>query len=126
MSRVSLPFATDDISDSISFDLGGPFPAAAAQEKFGAPVPRVRARLRRLVCGIGGGQSGGALATGIATMAAAQASSQIMSVLVDPFALTSGFKGHQQPDGSGAYDDTVTGSWVASFRMAAIDTKVAH
>jgi hypothetical protein len=76
--------------------------------------------------GIRGGQSGGALATGIATMAAAQANSQIMSVLVDPFALPPGVRGPQQPDGSKAYDDTVTGSWVAPFRMAAIGTKVEH
>jgi hypothetical protein len=59
-------------------------------------------------------------------MAAAQANPQIISVLTDPFALTPGFKGPAQPDGSKAYEDTVTGSWVAPFRAAAIDTKVVH
>jgi short subunit dehydrogenase-like uncharacterized protein len=112
--------------DSIPFDLGVYFLEAAAQAKFGAPVSRVRGRVRRLERGIGGGQSGGSLATGMAMMAAARTSPQIMSVLADPFALTPGFRGPEQPDGSRAYEDTVTGCWVAPFVMAAINTKVVH
>jgi short subunit dehydrogenase-like uncharacterized protein len=112
--------------DSIPFDLGVYFLEAAAQARFGSPVSRVRGRVRRLERGIGGGPSGGSLATGMAIMAAAQADPHIMSVLADPFALTPGFKGPEQPDGSRAYEDTVTGGWVAPFIMAAINTKVVH
>ena len=112
--------------DSIPFDLGVYFLEAAARAKFGLPASRVRARVRKLERGVGGGQSGGSFATGIAMMATAQANPQIISLLVDPFALTPGFKGPEQPDGSKSYEDTVTGSWVAPFRMAAIDTKVVH
>lgn len=112
--------------DSIPFDLGVYFLQSEAQARLGSPVARVRGRLRRLERGIGGGQSGGSLATGMAIMAAMRASPQILSVLADPFALTPGFKGPEQPDGSKAYEDAVTGSWVVPFMMAAIDTKVVH
>jgi short subunit dehydrogenase-like uncharacterized protein len=112
--------------DSIPFDLGVHFLQAAAQARFGAPAPRVHARVRRLERGIKGGQSGGSYATGIAVMTAAQANPHIISVLNDPFALTPGFKGPAQPDGNKPYEDAVTGSWVAPFRMAAIDSKVVH
>jgi short subunit dehydrogenase-like uncharacterized protein len=112
--------------DSIPFDLGVYFLQSEAKTRFGSPVPRVRGRLRRLERGIGGGQSGGSLATGMATMTAMRANPRILSVLADPFALTPGFKGPEQPDGSKAYEDAVTGSWVVPFMMAAIDTKVVH
>jgi short subunit dehydrogenase-like uncharacterized protein len=112
--------------DSIPFDLGVYFLQSEARIRFGSPVPRVRGRLRRLERGIGGGQSGGSLATGMAVMAAIRANPQILSVLADPFALTPGFKGPEQPDGSKAYEDAVTGSWVVPFMMAAIDTKIVH
>jgi short subunit dehydrogenase-like uncharacterized protein len=112
--------------DSIPFDLGVYFLQSAAKTRLGAPVPRVRGRLRRLERGIGGGQSGGSLASGMATMAAMRTNPQILSVLADPFALTPGFRGPEQPDGSKAYEDAVTGSWVVPFMMATIDTKVVH
>jgi short subunit dehydrogenase-like uncharacterized protein len=112
--------------DSIPFDLGVYFLQSEAKAKFGSPVPRVRGRLRRLERGIGGGQSGGSLATGMAVMAAMRSSPQILSVLADPFALTPGFKGPEQPDGSKAYEDAVANSWVVPFMMAAVDTKVVH
>src|SRR5207302_632477 len=44
----------------------------------------------------------------------------------DPFALTPGFRGPEQPNGDRTYDDKVTGSWVASFMMAGINTKAVH
>jgi short subunit dehydrogenase-like uncharacterized protein len=112
--------------DSIPFDLGVYFLQSEAKTRFGSPVSRVRGRLRRLERGINGGQSGGSLATGMAVMTAMQANPQILSVLADPFALTPGFKGPEQPNGSKAYEDAVTGCWVVPFMMAAIDTKVVH
>jgi hypothetical protein len=47
-----------------------------------------------------------------------RASPQALSVLTDPFALTPGFKDTEQPDGSKAYEDVVTGSWVVPFMVA--------
>ena len=108
--------------DSIPFDLGVLFLEEQATAKFGAPVPRVRGRVR----GIDGGLSGGTLASGMATMAAAQKDPGLGAVLANPFALTPGFVGAEQPDGETAYEDKVTGSWVAPFMMAAINTKAVH
>jgi short subunit dehydrogenase-like uncharacterized protein len=108
--------------DSIPFDLGVWFVQEAARERLGAPAPRVRGRIR----GMRGGFSGGTFASGMATMAAAQRDPGVGKLLADPFALTPGFKGPAQPDGDTAYEDTVTGSWVASFMMAGINTKAVH
>jgi short subunit dehydrogenase-like uncharacterized protein len=112
--------------DSIPFDLGVYFLQSEAQVRLGSPAARALARLRRLERGIGGGQSGGSLATGMATMAAMRANPQILSLLADPFALTPGFRGPEQPNGSKPYEDAITGSWVVPFMMAATDTKVVH
>ncbi len=108
--------------DSIPFDLGVYFLEQAAKRRFGAPVARVRGRVR----GLKGGLSGGTLASGMATMAAVQKDASLGAVMADPFALTPGFKGPKQPDGETAYDDKVTGSWVAPFMMAGINTKAVH
>jgi short subunit dehydrogenase-like uncharacterized protein len=108
--------------DSIPFDLGVYFLEEKAKARFGAPVSRVRGRVR----GMAGGLSGGTLASGMATMAAAQADPALGAVLADPFALTPGFRGADQPDGETAYEDKVTGSWVAPFMMAGINTKAVH
>jgi short subunit dehydrogenase-like uncharacterized protein len=108
--------------DSIPFDLGVFFLEEKAKAKFGAAVSRVRGRVR----GIDGGLSGGTLASGMATMAAAQKDPGLGAVLANPFALTPGFVGADQPDGERAYEDKVTGSWVAPFMMAGINTKAVH
>lgn len=108
--------------DSIPFDLGVWFAQEEAKKSFGAPVPRVRGRIR----GMRGGLSGGTMASGQATMAAVQKDPALMRVLGNPFALTPGFTGAAQPDGNTPYDDTVTGSWVGPFMMAGINTKAVH
>jgi short subunit dehydrogenase-like uncharacterized protein len=108
--------------DSIPFDLGVWFAQREAAARFGAPAARVRGRVR----GLKGGLSGGTLASGMTTMAAVRADPAIGALLADPFALTPGFTGPAQPDGDTAYEDTVTGSWVASFMMAGINTKAVH
>jgi len=108
--------------DSIPFDLGVHFVQNAAKARFGAPAPRVRGRLRAMR----GGASGGTLASGPATMAAIQKDPSIIGVLQNPFALTPGFTGPAQPDLNATYEDKVTGSWVAPFIMAGINTKSVH
>jgi short subunit dehydrogenase-like uncharacterized protein len=108
--------------DSIPFDLGVYFLQQAAQKQFGAPVTRVRGRVRSMK----GTFSGGTLASFRATMAAAAKDPQIVSLLTNPFALTPGFTGPAQPAGNQPEYDEVLGSWVAPFVMATINTKNIH
>ena len=108
--------------DSIPFDLGVFYVEEAARKTFGAYAPRVRGRVR----GMSGGLSGGTLASGQATMAAVQKDPKVMGVLGNPFALTPGFAGPEQPDGNAPYEDKVAGSWVGPFMMAGINTKAVH
>ncbi|HEY1753603.1 MAG TPA: saccharopine dehydrogenase NADP-binding domain-containing protein [Caulobacteraceae bacterium] len=108
--------------DSIPFDLGVWFVEEQAKQRFGAYAPRVRGRVRRLK----GGLSGGTLASGMATQAAAQKDPNVATLLADPFALTPGFKGPQQPDGDTPYEDKLAGAWVGPFMMAGVNTKAVH
>jgi short subunit dehydrogenase-like uncharacterized protein len=108
--------------DSIPFDMGVWFVEEETKRKFGAYAPRVRGRIR----GMNGGLSGGTLASGQATMAAVQKDPKLMGVLGNPFALTPGFAGAEQPDGNTPYEDKVTGAWVGPFMMAGINTKAVH
>lgn len=108
--------------DSIPFDVGVYFVQEEAKKKLGAYAPRVRARIR----GMRGGLSGGTLASGTVTQAAIKKNPAIIGVLMDPFALTPGFKGPEQPDGNTPYEDKIAGSWVGPFMMAAINTKAVH
>jgi short subunit dehydrogenase-like uncharacterized protein len=112
--------------DSIPFELGVWVLQRAAVDRFGAPCARVRGRVRRLYRGVRGGMSGGSVATLMATIAQVQADPELGAVLADPFALTPGFRGPAQPDGSQAYEDPAVGAWVAPFMMAAVNTKVVH
>jgi short subunit dehydrogenase-like uncharacterized protein len=108
--------------DSIPFDLGVFFVQAEARRRFGSYAPRVRGRVR----GLKGGLSGGTLASGMATQAAAAQDPGVGALLADPFALTPGFAGPEQPDGQTPYEDKVTGAWVGPFMMAGINTKAVH
>jgi short subunit dehydrogenase-like uncharacterized protein len=108
--------------DSIPFDVGVWYLQEEAKTRLGAPVPRVRGRVKSIV----GGLSGGTLASGMATMSAARANPEIGKTLANPFALTPGFTGPEQPNGDKPYEDKAAGSWVAPFMMAGINTKAVH
>lgn len=108
--------------DSIPFDLGVYFLQQAAKEQFGAVLPRVRGRVR----GMKGTWSGGTLASFKATMAAAAKQPETLAALTNPFALTPGFTGVDQPNGMQPMYDEVLDSWVAPFMMATINTKNIH
>ena len=108
--------------DSIPFDLGVWYAEEEAKKKFGQYAPRVRGRIRAMR----GGLSGGTMASGQATVAAAQKDHSVIKVLGNPFALTPGFTGPEQPNGDQVYEDKVTGSWVGPFMMAGINTKAVH
>lgn len=108
--------------DSIPFELGVLFCEETAKEALGAPVPRVKGRVRS----IKGGLSGGTAASGAATMAAVQKDPAVMQVLADPFALTPGFRGPDQPPGNTVQHDPDLGADVGPFMMAMINTKNVH
>ena len=108
--------------DSIPFDLGVLYLQQAALEASGSMAPRIRGRVR----GMKGTWSGGTLASFKATMAAAAKDPELISSLQNPFALTPGFTGADQPHGMKPQYDEVIGSWVAPFVMATINTKNIH
>jgi short subunit dehydrogenase-like uncharacterized protein len=108
--------------DSIPFDLGVVFLQKQAKERFGAPAPRVRGRVRKMK----GGFSGGTVASLLATLEAAKRDPTIPKTLADPFALTPGFKGPAQPPGDAAIHDDKAGQWAGPFVMAMINTKNIH
>jgi short subunit dehydrogenase-like uncharacterized protein len=108
--------------DSIPFDLGVLFLQQAAIQTFGTALPRVRGRVR----GMKGIWSGGTLASFKATMAAAAKDPELIATLTNPFALTPGFTGAEQPGGMQPMYDEMLNSWVAPFVMATINTKNIH
>jgi short subunit dehydrogenase-like uncharacterized protein len=108
--------------DSIPFDLGVWFVQQAARERFGAPAPRVKGRVRKMK----GTFSGGTAASLKATMAAAARDPRVLELLRDPFSLTPGFAGTPQPSGMKPMFDDSTGGWVAPFIMAPINTRNVH
>jgi short subunit dehydrogenase-like uncharacterized protein len=108
--------------DSIPFDLGVVFLQDAARRRFGAPLTRVRGRVRVMT----GGFSGGTVASALATIEQIGRDARSARVMADPFALTPGFCGPDQPEGeSAAYDDAAR-SWTGPFVMSAINTKNVH
>ena len=108
--------------DSIPFDLGVYFLQQSAREKLGAPVSRIKGRVRAMK----GTFSGGTLASFKATMAAAAKQPGLAEVLMNPFALTQDFSGPKQPSGLAPILEEDLDSWSAPFVMATINTKNIH
>ena len=108
--------------DSIPFELGVLYTQGLARAKLGHPVPRISGRVRDMR----GGLSGGTAASGRATMAAIQKDPTLLAVMFNPFALTPGFTGPEQPRGDKPRFDDVLGANVGPFMMAAINTKNVH
>jgi short subunit dehydrogenase-like uncharacterized protein len=108
--------------DSIPFDLGVMMTQKACVERFGEPAPRIRGRMRAMQ----GTFSGGTAASLGATMKAAAKSPSLINVLRNPFALTPGFEGPDQPSGMMPSYEEDLGKWSAPFVMAPINTKNVH
>ena len=108
--------------DSIPFDLGVLMLQKEAVEKFGAPAPRVKGRVRAMQ----GTFSGGTAASLTATLKSAAKNPSIFGILRDPFALTPGFDGPDQPSGMIPYHEDALDKWAAPFIMAPINTKNVH
>ena len=108
--------------DSIPFDLGVFNLQQHAIAKTGQPIATVKGRVRAM----NGSFSGGTIASMRATMAAVASNPEIIGILTNPFALTEGFTGPEQPAGAAPQYDEELGSWSAPFIMAPINTKNIH
>ena len=108
--------------DSIPFDLGVLFLQNEVTRRYGKPSVNVRGRVREM----NGEFSGGTAASLGATMAALKEKPELFAVLANPFSLSNGFTGPDQPaDNKPIFDDKLD-TWVAPFFMAPINTKNVH
>ncbi len=108
--------------DSIPFDLGVLFLQRHAMERFGAPAPRVRGRVRKMK----GTFSGGTMASMLATLEAGRRDPGVIKTMRNPYALVSAPPDIRQPRGEAIVHDSDLGVWSAPFVMAAINTKNVH
>jgi short subunit dehydrogenase-like uncharacterized protein len=108
--------------DSIPFELGVFFCEENARKLFGAPVTRIKGRVRVMK----GTFSGGTAASTKASFAAAAKDLSLVAMLRDPFVLTPGFEGPKQPPGNKPVLDEDLKSWTAPFVMSTINTRNVH
>jgi short subunit dehydrogenase-like uncharacterized protein len=108
--------------DSLPFELGVFFCEETARKVLGAPVSRVKTRIRGMSTTI----SGGTAASFKATFAAAAKDLSLVAQLQNPFVLTPGFEGPKQPRGNKPALDEDLGLWTAPFVMATINTRNVH
>ena len=108
--------------DSLPFELGVFFCQETAKKTLGAPVSRVKGRVRAMK----GTFSGGTAASMKATFAAAAKDLSLVALLKNPFVLTPGFEGPKQPPGNRPVLDEDLKSWVAPFVMSTINTRNVH
>jgi short subunit dehydrogenase-like uncharacterized protein len=108
--------------DSLPFELGVFFCEEIAKKLLGAPVSRVKTRIRGMSTTI----SGGTAASFKATFAAAAKDLSLVAQLQNPFVLTPGFEGPKQPRGNKPALDEDLGLWTAPFVMATINTRNVH
>ncbi|CAN0606740.1 unnamed protein product, partial [Ectocarpus sp. 12 AP-2014] len=108
--------------DSLPSDLGVHLLQEAARERLGASLPRVRCRVKAMQ----GTASGGTVASFQATMASVKANPALFQDLANPFVLTAGFTGPEQPAGNEIIHDEDLDNWSGPFVMATINTKNVH
>ena len=108
--------------DSIPFDLGVVYLQERAISRFAQPLSRIHGRVRVMK----GAMSGGTLASALATIERIGREPELAKTMVNPFALTPGFKGPKQPEGESAKYDDWAKSWTGPFVMAIINTKNIH
>src|ERR1700724_3600397 len=108
--------------DSLPFELGVLFCQETARKVLGAPVSRVKGRVRNMK----GTFSGGTAASVKATFAAAAKDLSLVALLKNPFVLTPGFEGPKQPPGNKPLFDQDLDAWTAPFAMSTINTRSVH
>src|SRR6202790_641289 len=108
--------------DSLPFELRV-FSCQETEKKFfGAPVSRVKGRIRAMK----GTFSGGTAASIKASFDAAAKDLSLVALLRNPFVLVPGFEGPKQPPGNKPRLDEDLDSWTAPFAMATINTRNVH
>src|SRR6195256_822189 len=105
--------------DSLPFELGVFCAQEEAREVFGAPVNRVKGRVRDMTFTF----SGGTAASARASFAAAAKDLSLVAMLQNHFVLTPGFEGPKQPRANKPMLDEDMGQWAAPFVMATINTR---
>ena len=108
--------------DSIPFDLGVYRLQQHAIAHAGAPLSRVKGRVRKMK----GTFSGGTAASFAESMKRAAKEPEVLGWLRDPFSLCPNFTGPKQPHGMKPVLEEDLGSWSAPFIMASINTKNIH
>jgi short subunit dehydrogenase-like uncharacterized protein len=108
--------------DSIPFELGVFFCQETATKTLGAPVNRVKGRIRDMR----GTFSGGTAASTQASFVAAARDLSLVALLRNPFVLTPGFDGPKQPPGNRPLLDQELEAWTAPFPMSTINTRNVH
>jgi short subunit dehydrogenase-like uncharacterized protein len=108
--------------DSIPFELGVFCAQEEAKMVFGAPVNRVKGRVRAMK----GTFSGGTAASARASFAAAAKDLSLVAMFQNHFVLTPGFEGPKQPRANKPALDEDMGQWAAPFVMASINTRNVH
>jgi short subunit dehydrogenase-like uncharacterized protein len=108
--------------DSLPFELGVFFCQETAKKVLGAPVSRVKGRVRDMTATV----SGGTVASMKASFAAAANDLSLVALLRSPFALTPGFEGPKQPPGNRPLFDQDLDAWTAPFVMSTINTRSVH
>jgi short subunit dehydrogenase-like uncharacterized protein len=108
--------------DSLPFELGTFFCQETAKKVLGAPVARVKGRVRDMK----GTFSGGTAASARATYELVAKDLSLVALLKNPFALTPGFEGPKQPPGNRPVYEEDMQSWTAPFVMATINTRNVH
>lgn len=108
--------------DSIPFDLGVYFLQQNAIAGTGAPLSRVKGRVRKMK----GTFSGGTAASFAETMARAAKEPEVIDRLRNPFSLVPDFEGPRQPSGNKVIFEEDLDTWSAPFIMASINTKNVH
>jgi short subunit dehydrogenase-like uncharacterized protein len=111
--------------DSVPFDLGVVYAQQEAEARLGEPLRAVHGRVHR----VRGSLSGGTLASLMASVDGARADTKVRRLMGNPFALTPGFRGAQQPRQRTPTRDPWSPDrreWMTPFLMAGINTKNVH
>ena len=108
--------------DSLPFELGVFCAQEEAKKVFGAPVSRVKGRVRDMTFTF----SGGTAASARASFAAAAKDLSLVAMLQNHFVLTPGFEGPKQPRANKPMLDEHMGQWASPFVMATINTRNVH
>ncbi|MFT2092052.1 saccharopine dehydrogenase family protein [Paraglaciecola sp. 2405UD69-4] len=108
--------------DSVPSDLGVYQLQKLAKQQFGHVMSTIRCRVKKMK----GTFSGGTAASFKETLTAAKKDPVKMEALLNPFSLTPGYTGANQPIGNKPFYEEDLNTWVTPFVMAVINTRNVH